>query len=81
VFYDAAAFARASSQIALPSNLAGAFSPPLMVAVLTTFGSNAVISLGLACSLASLAMLIGLAIVHHPIPPDPYRTLASRMSR
>jgi predicted MFS family arabinose efflux permease len=64
VFYDAAAFARASSQIALPSNLAGAFSPPLMVAVLTTFGSNAVISLGLACSLASLAMLIGLAIVH-----------------
>jgi predicted MFS family arabinose efflux permease len=64
VFYDAAAFARASSQIALPSNLAGAFSPPLMVAVLTTFGSSAVISLGLACSLASLAMLIGLAIVH-----------------
>lgn len=64
VFYDAAAFARASSQLALPSNLAGAFSPPLMVAVLTTFGSSAVISLGLACSLASLAMLIGLAVVH-----------------
>lgn len=64
VFYDAAAFARASSQIALPSNIAGAFSPPLMVAVLTTFGSTAVISLGLACSLASLAMLVGLAVVH-----------------
>ena len=64
VFYDAAAFARASSQLALPSYLAGAVSPPLMVAVLTTFGSSSVLTLGLACSLASLAMMVGLAVIH-----------------
>jgi hypothetical protein len=38
-------------------------SPPLMVAVLTTSGSDAVLNFALACSLGSLAMLLGLAVV------------------
>jgi predicted MFS family arabinose efflux permease len=64
VFYDSAAFVRASSHIALPANIAGAASPPILVAVLTTFGSHAVLALALACSLIALAMLVALAHVH-----------------
>lgn len=64
VFYDAAAFARASSHIALPANLAAAASPPLLVAVLTTFGSAAVLAVALGCSLIALTMLVGLARIH-----------------
>lgn len=61
VFYDAAAFARASSHIALPANLAAAASPPLLVAILTSFGSSVVLSVVLACSLLALALLLALA--------------------
>jgi MFS family permease len=64
VFFDAAAFARASSHIALPMNLAAAASPPLLVAVLTNFGTNAVLSVALACSLVALALLLALAHIH-----------------
>jgi len=64
VFFDAAAFARASSHIALPVNLAAAASPPLLVAVLTSFGTNAVLSVALACSLVALALLLALARIH-----------------
>jgi predicted MFS family arabinose efflux permease len=64
VFFDAAAFARASSHIALPMNLAAAAAPPLLVAVLTNFGSNAVLSVALACSLVALALLLALARIH-----------------
>lgn len=64
VFYDAAAFARASSHIALPANFAAAASPPLLVAVLTNFGSGAVLAAVLACSLIALAMLLALARIH-----------------
>jgi predicted MFS family arabinose efflux permease len=64
VFYDAAAFARASSHIALPANLAAAAAPPLLVAVLTNFGSSAVLAVALACSLIALALLLALARVH-----------------
>ena len=63
VFYDAAAFARAASRIALPANLAGAISPPLLVAVLTTYGSSAALIVALVCSVCVLAMLIALALV------------------
>jgi hypothetical protein len=64
VFYDAAAFARASSHIALPANLAAAAAPPLLVAVLTNFGSGAVLSVTLACSLVALVMLLALSRIH-----------------
>lgn len=60
VFYDAAAFARAQSHIALPANLAAAASPPLLVAVLINFGSTVVLGVALSCSLVALAMLLAL---------------------
>jgi predicted MFS family arabinose efflux permease len=64
VFFDQAAFARASSHIALPASIAGAASPPIFVWVLTTFGSNAVVSVALVCSLIALALLLCLTRVH-----------------
>ena len=64
VFYDQAAFARASSQIALPASIAGAASPPIFVWVLTTFGSQAVIGMALVFSLTALAILLCLTHVH-----------------
>lgn len=70
VFYNAAEFARVSSHIALPTNLAAAAAPPILVAVLINFGGNAVLGLMLAVSLLGLAMLICLALVRR-------RTLAS----
>jgi len=57
VFYDQAAFAKASSHIALPLNLISAAAPPILAALLTRFGSNAVLELALACSIGALAML------------------------
>jgi predicted MFS family arabinose efflux permease len=63
VFYDAAEFARVSSRIALPINLAAAAAPPVLVAVLINFGGNAVLSVILGFSLMGLALLICLALV------------------
>ena len=57
VFYDKAAFAKATSHIALPLNLISAAAPPLMAALLTRFGSDAVLELALICSIGALAML------------------------
>ena len=73
VFYDQAAFARASSQIALPASIAGAASPPIFVWVLTTFGSHAVLSVALVCSLIALTLLLCLTRVHR-------RTVAAQMA-
>ena len=73
VFYNASEFARVSSHIALPTNLAAAAAPPILVAVLINFGGNAVLGLVLAISLIGLAMLICLALVRR-------NTLASVLS-
>jgi hypothetical protein len=67
VFFDAAAFARASSHISLPMNLAAAASPPLLVAVLTNFGSNAVLGVSLVCSLIALALLLALVRIQRKV--------------
>jgi MFS family permease len=63
VFYDAAEFARVSSRIALPINLAAAAAPPILVAVLINYAGNAVLALVLGISLMGLALLISLALV------------------
>ena len=63
LFYNAAEFARVSSRIALPTNLAAAAAPPILVAVLINFGGNAVLALALGISLLGLALLICLALV------------------
>jgi hypothetical protein len=57
VFYDKAEFAKAMSRIALPLNVLSAVSAPILVALLTRFGSNALLGLVLLCSSAALAIL------------------------
>ena len=63
VFHDGAAFAKASAQIALPLNLLSATAAPVMAALLTSFGSNTLLSLTLICSSAALLMLLLLRLL------------------
>ncbi|MGJ5181297.1 MFS transporter [Bradyrhizobium oligotrophicum] len=58
VFYDKAAFAKASARMALPLNLLSAVSAPILVALLTRYGSNALLGVTLLCSSAALLMLL-----------------------
>jgi predicted MFS family arabinose efflux permease len=58
IFYDKAAFVRATSRMALPLNILSAVSSPILVALLTRFGSNALLGLTLACSCAALVILV-----------------------
>lgn len=58
VFYDKAEFAKASSRIALPLNVLSATSAPVLVWLLSEFGSNSLLALTLLCSCASLAVLL-----------------------
>jgi hypothetical protein len=57
VFYDNVEFAKAASRIAMPLNLISAASPPILVGLLTQFGSNALLGLAMMCSSAALLML------------------------
>jgi len=57
VFYDKAAYAKTSSHIALPLNVISALSPPSLAALLTHFGSNAVLGLAILCSCSALVIL------------------------
>jgi MFS family permease len=61
VFYDKAEFAKATSRIALPLNLISAASPPILVGLLTQFGSNALLGLALLCSCGALLILLWLS--------------------
>jgi MFS family permease len=58
IFYDKAEFTRAMSRMALPLNILSAVSAPVLVALLTQFGSNALLGLALLCSCAALAILV-----------------------
>jgi MFS family permease len=58
IFYDKAEFTKAMSQLALPLNILSAISSPVLVALLTRFGSNALLGLALACSCVALAILM-----------------------
>src|SRR5947207_1815435 len=64
VFYDQADYARAASRIAFPQNLVAAAARPILVSVLTQSGVMSVVTIGLGCALASLAMLCALTLVH-----------------
>jgi hypothetical protein len=58
IFYDKAEFTKAMSRMALPLNILSAVSAPILVALLTRFGSNALLGLALFCSCAALAILM-----------------------
>jgi len=64
VFYDQADYARATSRIAFPQSLLSAAAPPILVSVLTQFGGNAVLMIGVGCTLVSLALLSTLTFIH-----------------
>jgi predicted MFS family arabinose efflux permease len=61
VFYDNVEFAKATSRIALPLNLISAASPPILVGLLSNFGSNALLGFGTLCASAALLMLYWLS--------------------
>lgn len=61
VFYDSVEFARATSRIALPLNLISAASSPILVGLLSNFGSRAMLGLGALCGSAALLMLYWLS--------------------
>lgn len=58
IFYDKAEFTKAMSRMALPLNILSAVSAPVLVTLLTRFGSNALLGLALLCSCAALAILV-----------------------
>ncbi|SDG37872.1 hypothetical protein SAMN05216466_103133 [Paraburkholderia phenazinium] len=58
VFYDQAEYASAASRIALPLNLISAASPPLFIALLTRFGSDALLEVAILCSGTALVLLM-----------------------
>jgi hypothetical protein len=58
IFYDNADFTKAMSRMALPLNILSAVSAPILVALLTRFGSNALLGLTLLCSCSALAILV-----------------------
>jgi MFS family permease len=60
VFYDQAEFAKATSMIALPLNLAAAVSPPILAGLLVHFGSRGLLGLTMLCSCATVLILVAL---------------------
>ena len=60
VFYDQAEFTKATSRLAMPLNLISAAAPPVLVGLLTQFGSNALLGLAMACSCGALLILLWL---------------------
>jgi predicted MFS family arabinose efflux permease len=60
VFYDQAEFAKATSRLALPLNLISAAAPPVLVGLLTNFGSSALLGVAMACSCGALLILLWL---------------------
>jgi predicted MFS family arabinose efflux permease len=67
VFYDKAEFAKATSRVALPLNLVSAAAPPVLVGLLTYFGSNVLLGLAMLCSSGALLILFWLSRRRPPI--------------
>lgn len=58
VFYDKSEFAKALSRIALPLNWISAISPPVLMSLMTNFGSSAVLIVSLLCSCSAILVLL-----------------------
>ncbi|WP_416066608.1 hypothetical protein ACK9YZ_10925 [Rhizobium sp. ZK1] len=58
VFYDKGEFAKALSRIALPLNWISAISPPVLISLMTSLGSRAVLMLCLLCSCSAILVLL-----------------------
>ncbi|MDI1267041.1 MAG: MFS transporter [bacterium] len=60
VFYDKTEFTKATSRLAMPLNLISAAAPPILVGLLTQFGSKALLGLAMLCSCGALVILLWL---------------------
>jgi predicted MFS family arabinose efflux permease len=60
VFYDSAEFTKATSRLAMPLNLISAAAPPVLVSLLTQFGSSALLGVTMMCSCGALLILLWL---------------------
>jgi hypothetical protein len=69
VFYDQGEFTKATSRLALPLNLISGAAPPVLVGLLTQFGSNAVLALAMLCSCGALLILLWLRRLRPAIGP------------
>lgn len=58
VFYDKSDFAKALSRISLPLNWMSAISPPLLIAMMTNYGSSAVLVVSAVCSCLAIVILV-----------------------
>lgn len=58
VFYDSAAFTRATARIALPLNLMSALAPPVLAGLLVHSGRTAMIGVVFVCSCVTLLLLV-----------------------
>ncbi|MCM2292870.1 MFS transporter [Allorhizobium sp. BGMRC 0089] len=68
VFYEKADYAQASSKMALPLNIISALAAPVLIAVLSSVGIAALLTLTLACSSTALLLLLFLAKAR-PVSP------------
>lgn len=63
--FPAGAYARASSQLAVPLNLAFAAAPPAFTAILTSAGPHAALWLAMVISIFAFCALVGLLLLHN----------------
>ena len=61
VFYDKAAYAKATSHISLPLHLASAVAAPVLAGLLTRYDQNAVLGLAMVLACGALAILLVLS--------------------
>ncbi len=62
--FPTGAYARASSQLAVPLNLAFAAAPPVFTAILTSAGPHAALWLAMVISIFAFCALLGLLLLH-----------------
>lgn len=63
--FPSGAYARASSQLAVPLNLAFAAAPPAFTAILTSAGPHAALWLAMVISIFAFCALVGLLLLHN----------------
>lgn len=63
--FPSGAYARASSQLAVPLNLAFAAAPPAFTAILTSAGPHAALWLAMAISIFAFCAFVGLLLLHN----------------
>jgi MFS family permease len=66
--FPAGAYARASTQLAVPLNLSFAAAPPVFTAILASGGPQLALSLAVAISVLAFCALLGVLLLHRRTP-------------